>query len=97
MLKRTTVREGETKNRVTPKTRKKKINIIRCSTHKRTVSETSLEGTPDRGREDLTHPKQVQKEGPVIQIVGGDSRSSSEERSDNVEDRSENTVRPILY
>jgi len=73
MLKRTTVREGETKNKVTPKTRKKKSTSSSVRTHKRTVSET------------------------IIQIAGGDSRSSSEERSDNMEDRSENIVRPILY
>jgi len=91
MLKRTTVKEGETK------TRKKKSISSSTRTHSRTVSETSLEGisiSNDRGRKndvkDLTHSKQVQKERPVIQIVGGDSRSSSEEGSDNVEDRSEN-------
>jgi hypothetical protein len=104
MLKRTTVRDGETKNKVTSKTHKKKSTSSNIHTHKRTVSETSLEGTSvsnDRGRrndvKDLTHSKQAQKEGPVIQIAGGDSRSSSEERGDNMEDRSENIVRPILY
>lgn len=99
MLKRTTVREGETS-----KSRKKKSTSSSVHTHKRTVSETSLEGTSvsnDRGRrndvKDLMHSKQVQKEVPVIQIAGGDSRSSSEDRGDNVEDRSENIVSPILY
>jgi hypothetical protein len=72
MLKRTTVREGETKNKVTTKTR-----------HNRTISETSLEGTSisnDRDRKnDIKDSKQVQN----VKIVGGDD-SSSEERSDNV-------------
>ncbi|RIA95761.1 hypothetical protein C1645_756696 [Glomus cerebriforme] len=97
MLKRTTVKEGETKNKATPKTHRKKSSSSNIRTHNRTISETSLEGisiSNGRGRKndvkDLTHSKQVQKEGPVIQIVGGDSRSSSEERSDNVEDRSGN-------
>ncbi|CAG8437124.1 13935_t:CDS:2 [Rhizophagus irregularis] len=84
MLKRTTAKE---KKSISPNVR----------THSRTVSETSLESiSSDRGRKndvkDLTHSKQVQKEGPIIQIVSGDRRSSSEERIDNVEDRSETTL-----
>jgi hypothetical protein len=88
MLKRTTVKE------------KKSSISSNIRTHSRTASENSLEGisiSSDRGRKndvkDLTHSKQVRKEGPVIQIVSGDRRSSSEERIDNVEDRSET----ILY
>ncbi|GBB88081.1 hypothetical protein RclHR1_14600008 [Rhizophagus clarus] len=87
MLKRTTVKE-------------KKSISSNIRTHDRTVSETSLEGVSipsDRGRKndvkDITLSKQVQKEGPIIQIVSGDKRSSSEERIDNVEDRLET----ILY
>ncbi|CAI2181431.1 16630_t:CDS:2 [Funneliformis geosporum] len=93
MLRRTTVKEGETKNKVTPKIRKKKSISSSIHNHNSTVSKTSIEEitiSNDHGRKndlkDLTHPKQVSKEGLIIQFESEDSRSSSEERNDNMED-----------